>query len=393
MYYNAVLNYPDASSTIYQFGIYKLGWTAYLLNEYEHSIALFGYLIRDSERMDELGLRRNANMVKEAVEYLAHDFMEQKSGPPVQLATNFLDYFDNQQVTVDVLTQMGDFYIEQGFWMEAIEAYNALLQRDPYSREAPFIQSRIAIAYEGEGDYASAARAREAIVENYGPQSEWAQNAADSTLFNEVDSLRASALENSIAYYNQQVTEAAGDREVASSAYSVLIDKIEVYLEEFGDSRNAYEFRFLLGDSYYNTGSYARAGDIYLQVSTTAHPPSRGKTPRETLSAPFMKPTLNPVPTASIFAKRCTRSPCTTPTTTPRGSSRRSSSLPMREITTTQTITPLPGSPIPVSTISIPHRLIPPVQQGPRFGLRSGTALFRCRVVVRKGCRRSGHNR
>ncbi len=266
VYYNAVLNYPDATSTIYQFGIYKLGWTAYLLNEYEHSIALFGYLIRDSERMDELGLRRNASMVKEAIEYLAHDFMEQKSGPPVQLATNFLDYFDNQQVTVDVLTQMGDFYIEQGFWMEAIESYNALLQRDPYSREAPFIQSRIAIAYEGEGDYASAARAREAIVENYGPRSEWAANAADSTLFHEVDSLRASSLEHSIAYYNQQVVDAAGDREMASSAYSVLIDKIEVYLEEFGGSRNAYEFRFLLGDSYYNTGSFARAGDVYYQV-------------------------------------------------------------------------------------------------------------------------------
>ncbi len=266
VFYNKILDYPDAGSTVYQFGIYKLGWTAYLLNEYEHSIALFGYLIRDSRRMDDLGLERRTDMVNEAVEYLAHDFMEQKSGPPVQLATNFLDSFDDEQVTVDVLTQMGDFYIEQGFWLESIEAYQSLLQRDPYSPEAPFIQSRIAVAYEGSGDFASAAMAREMIVEKYGTQSEWASMSGDSSIFAEVDSLRASALENSIQYHAQQVSESEGDSQIAAQSYLSLIEKIELYLTEYGDSRQAYDFRFLLGDSYYNTGNLTRAGDIYLEV-------------------------------------------------------------------------------------------------------------------------------
>lgn len=266
VFYNAVLNYPGTTSTVYQFGVYKLGWTAYLLNEYEHSIALFGYLIRDSYRMDELGLRRTSDMISEATEYLAHDFMEQKSGPPVQLATSFLDHFEDQQVTVDVLTQMGDFYIEQGFWMEAIESYQALLQRDPYNAQAPFIQSKIAVAYEGAGDFSSAARARESIVDNYGSESEWATMSGDSSVFAMVDSLRASALENSIGYYAQQVSEAAGDAQITTPLYSGLIEKIELYLQEYSDSRQAYDFRFLLGDSYYNTGSFAQAGDVYLQV-------------------------------------------------------------------------------------------------------------------------------
>jgi len=265
-FYNQVLSYSDASSTIYQFGIYKQGWTAYLLNEYEHSIALFGYLIRDSRRMDELGLRRNTNMVNEAIEYLAHDFMEQKSGPPVTLATNFLDAFDDKQVTVDVLTQMGDFYIEQGFWLEAIESYQALLQRDPYSSRAPFVQSRIAVAYEGAGDYANATLAREAIVDRYGPQSEWAVASGDSSIFEEVDSLRAAALEYSIGYYAQQISASAGDAQIAARNYAVLTDKIELYLTEYSDSRQAYDFRFLLGDSYYNTRNFSRAGDVYMQV-------------------------------------------------------------------------------------------------------------------------------
>lgn len=264
VFYNQVLDYPDAGSTIYQFGIYKLGWTAYLLNEYEHSIALFGYLIRDSRRMDELGLERRTDMVSEAIEYLAHDFMEQKAGPPVQLATNFLDSFDDEQVTIDVLTQMGDFYMEQGFWLESVESYQSLLQRDPYSSSAPFIQSRIAVAYEGAGDLANAAMAREQIVERYGVQSEWASMLGDSSIFAEVDSLRASALEHSIQYHAQQVAE--GESGQATQSYSSLIEKIELYLVDYGDSRQAYDFRFLLGDSYYNTGNLARAGAVYLEV-------------------------------------------------------------------------------------------------------------------------------
>lgn len=266
VFYNQVLNYPGATSTIYQFGVYKLGWTAYLLNRYEHSIALFGYLIRDSQRMDLLGLRRNTDMVSEAIEYLAHDFMEQKTGPAVQLATNFLDYFDDHQVTVDVLTQMGDFYLEQGFWMESIEAYEALLQRDPYSSQAPFIQSRIAVAYEGAGDFANAVQARENIVDRYGPESEWAMQSGDSTVFQQVDSLRASSLQHSIGYYANQILEAQGDPSVTGPMYETLVGKIELYLSDYSDARQAYEFRFLLGDAYYNTGEYSRAGDVYLEV-------------------------------------------------------------------------------------------------------------------------------
>ncbi|PIE51182.1 hypothetical protein CSA37_13010 [Candidatus Fermentibacteria bacterium] len=265
-FYNSVLNYPGASSIIYQFGIYKLGWTAYLLNDYEHSIALFGYLIRDSQRMDELGLRRNSDMVSEAIEYLAHDFMEQKSGPPVQLATNFLDFFEDQSVTVEVLTQMGDFYLEQGFWAEAIQSYQALLQRDPYNSQAPFIQSRIAAAWEGAGDFSAAAEAREIIVESYGRESEWASMSGDTVMFSMVDSIRSVALEQSITYCAQQITEASGNTAVTTPLYSGLIDKIELYLQEYSDSRQTYDFRFLLGDSYYNTDQFARAGDVYMQV-------------------------------------------------------------------------------------------------------------------------------
>ncbi len=198
---------------------------------------------------------------------------------------------------------------------------------NPYSPDAPFIQSKIAVAYEGSGDFASAAAAREQIVESYGPQSEWATMSGDSSNLAEVDSLRASALEHSIQYHAQQVAEADQGSQQALQSYSSLIDKIELYLADYPDSREAYEFKFLLGDSYYNTGDLAKAGDVYLSVvydSTSTQ--QREKT-------------------ACISVRKCMKSVCTMPTHIPLASMLHSSCTTMQAVITMPVIIPLPGNP------------------------------------------------
>ncbi len=266
-YYDRVLDHPEANSTVYQFGVYKLGWTNYLLNNYTKSIAVFAYLIQDTEAMDSLGLGKGSAMVDEALEYIAHSFMEQPGGNSVQLASNFLDAFNRPDVTISVLNRMGDFYIEQGYWPEAIQSYNALLARDPFSSEAPFIQARIAAAHEGAGDMQLAVQAREELVERYGSSSEWAIQMADSSRFAQVDSIRAAALEQAINYHlstSAQIPEGQAGR---TEHYENLIGRLQTYLSEYGDRRVAYDYKFYLGDAYYAVGSFLLAGDAYLEVA------------------------------------------------------------------------------------------------------------------------------
>jgi len=266
-YYDRVLDHPQANSTVYQFGLYKLGWTHYLQNNYTTSIAVFAYLIQDTEKMEELGLGRGSAMAEEAMEYIAHSFMERPGGTSVQTASTFLDAFNRPHVTASVLKRMGDFYIEQGYWPEAIQSYSALLTRDPYSAEAPFIQARIAAAHEGAGDMQLAVQARETLVERYGSRSDWAMQMGDSTQFAQVDSIRAAALEQAINYHlstSAQIPEGQAGR---NEHYQNLVSRLQTYLAEYGDRRVAYDYRFYLGDAQYAIGSFIAAGDAYLAVA------------------------------------------------------------------------------------------------------------------------------
>ncbi len=267
VYYDRVMDHPGANSTVFQFGLYKLGWTYYLLNDYPSSIAVFAYLIEDTGKMEELGLGRGSAMVDEATEYIAHSFMEQQMGPAVQMASNFLDGFDRPEITVAVLRRMGDFYIEQGYWNEAVAAYTALLSRDAYSTDAPFIQARIAAAYEGSGDMLAAVQARETLVETYGRVGDWASHSQDSTRFAEVDSIRAAALEQAITYHLSTAAQLPEDQAGLTSHYQNLISRLQTYLTEYGDRRVAYDYRFYLGDAFYAVGDYMNAGDAYLEVA------------------------------------------------------------------------------------------------------------------------------
>ncbi len=266
VYYLGVLDYPAADPDLFQLGIYKLGWTHYLLNDYLRSAATFAYLIEDSELMDSLNIpRRSGEMVNESIEYIAHDFMEQGARPAVPLATTFLDRFGRDSVTFRVLDQMGSFYEEQGYWTEAINAYEAVLQRFPDSPRAPFFQASIAACYDGLGDMLAATQAREELVENYGASSAWA--ASSGAPMGAVDSLRQSSLEQAIVYYHTQAVASRDDPVLSRQSYQSLATRIETFLQDYPDSRQGYDFKFFLGDAYYALGRFVDAGDAYLAVA------------------------------------------------------------------------------------------------------------------------------
>ncbi|MBN1435199.1 tetratricopeptide repeat protein [Candidatus Fermentibacterales bacterium] len=270
VYYTNILDHPGADPDLYQLGIYKLGWTYYLLNDYKKSVAVFAYLIRDSQRMEELGVAsRSGAMVNEAMEYMAHDFMEQGQQAPVSLATRFLDRFGDEDVGYEVLSQMGVFYQEQGYWVEAIGSFEALLDRYPNAGQAPYLQARIALCYEGAGDLEMANQAREELIENYSYDSEWASLVGQEVATAAIDSLRGQTLRQAVLYYHQQAVALKDEDPSRSRQYwRGLAERAGTYLQEYPDSREAHEFRFILGDAYYSLGDYVEAGDSYMAVAT-----------------------------------------------------------------------------------------------------------------------------
>jgi len=271
VYFRQVLNYPGSSPNLFQHGLYKLGWTLYLTKDFRGSIAVFGYLLRDDRAITELGINRRGDIqiLDEAMEYMAYDFLEMSATPSasIPVAVAFLDAYDDQATTVSVLGQMARISEELTDWNTSIAAYEALLDADPLSTDAPLYQAKIAQCYEEMGDFAQAAVARDRLVEEYGSGSSWVTQTGDESALAIADSLRGQSFQSSIQYYLEQTVLAADDPVAYTAANEALIPRIETYLQEYGYSREAYDYRFHLGDAYYHLGRYEQAGDVYLQVA------------------------------------------------------------------------------------------------------------------------------
>ena len=271
VYFENILEYPGSSPNLFQHGLYKLGWTLYLEKDFERSIAVFSYLLRDNRTIDSLGIRRRGDIriLNESREYMAYDFLEMHdmSTMAVPVAVDYLEDIGDSVTTVSVLGKMAEISSEMTNWDTSIEAYEALLDVDPYSPEAPVYQLRIAQAYEELGDFALAADARDRLIQQYGSDSDWYANVGDSSVIALADSLRGSSFEEAIQYYLERTVATREDPFAYRQVNEALIDRIENYLQQFPASGKRYEYRFYLGDAYYHTEEYIRAGDVYYGVA------------------------------------------------------------------------------------------------------------------------------
>ncbi|MCK5116943.1 MAG: tetratricopeptide repeat protein [Candidatus Aegiribacteria sp.] len=271
VYFQNVLDYPGCSPNLFQHGLYKLGWTQYLTKNFRNSITTFAYLLRDNQVIDSLGIARRGDIriLNEAREYMAYDFLELHDTSPtsVNVALGFLREFDDSVTTVGVISKMAEISGEMSIWDTSIEAYKALLSEIPFSPDAPIYQLRIAQAYEELGEFALAAHSRDQLVSNYGADSEWYLNVGDESVLALTDSLRGTSFEEAIQYYLEQTVATRDDPVTFTQVNFALIERIENYIQQYPVSPRVYEYQFYLGDAFYHTEQYIKAGDVYFEVA------------------------------------------------------------------------------------------------------------------------------
>ena len=271
VYFQNILEYPNCSPNLFQHGLYKLGWTQYLIKDFRNSISTFAYLLQDDQTIDSLGISRRGDIriLNEAREYMAYDFLELNNMSPtgIHAAVSFLSEFGDSVTTAIVISKMAEISGEMSIWDTSIEAYEALLAEMPYSPDAPVYQLRIAQAYEELGDYALAANARDQLVSNYGENSDWYLNVGDESVLALTDSLRGTSFEEAIQYYLEQTVATKNDPVAFTQVNYALIERIESYIQQYSASPKKYEYQFYLGDAFYHTEQYIKAGDVYFEVA------------------------------------------------------------------------------------------------------------------------------
>ncbi|HEX6058377.1 MAG TPA: tetratricopeptide repeat protein [Gemmatimonadaceae bacterium] len=260
--YERAVQSADTTGDIYFLSLYKLGWSYYNQAnrsnqaEYRQAVETFGRLVQaydklTPEQQSRLGLRG------EALEYMAVAFTQVGGA---EAANQYFARAGGDVYRRQVIGRVAASLRDQGAFPEAIEAYREYITLAPTDTAALSAQIEIVDIYQNrmiEPEQAQAARL--ALVDRFGPQSEWAR--ANPQLAQRADSAREAALRQSAQYLLASAQE--GNR----ARYAEAATLYERYLQAFPGSDSARVVSAYLGDAYIGQREWMRAGAAFSRAA------------------------------------------------------------------------------------------------------------------------------
>ena len=267
VYYKKLVSPEMWSNPFFDMSLYKMGWASYRLNRYPEAISSFMYLLKDIdviERVQTQKLDRTAaDLKKEAMAYVAISFAEY-GGP--QEAFDFLDSFTEKvykSYKRDILAKLGEVYLSQDRFDEAVATFQYLMSHYPLDKEACRWAEQVVITYEKVQDLARANEARQVLVKRFGPESAWYQAQKDSTAKTAALESVKRALYKAGVYHQLQARENKDPNQ-----YLLAAKQYENYLKYFPTDSLNYKVNYYLAECYYDMGEYEKAALEYKKVYT-----------------------------------------------------------------------------------------------------------------------------
>jgi TolA-binding protein len=255
----------DPQSPFYDKGLYKIGWcyfnkaSEYAQDNYFKAVDSFCKLL-DYYKEHEA----NTSLAQEAREFSAICFAELGDYRGTGGLTLAMDYFNqnSKDYSGDVLHALGDVYLyKQDKVPKAIEVYEAVLKRDPTYHEAATVLNSIVDGYERSNLPDDADKARQIIVDGYGPGSPWFEN-----LKNPEDKYKAIELRESNLYNVAIYAHANAQKTNSMDDYITAINRYKTYLYEYPGNTKAYQLNYYLAEALYAIGDCWNAGIEYERV-------------------------------------------------------------------------------------------------------------------------------
>lgn len=268
--YDAALAVKDADERLRDFAAYKRAWADYLVPDYAagapaavafvdlHRVPRGGGLVLDSQALAEPDWDR----VREVVLILAR----------MVRATGGVDELEALAGTRDYLPmlyeRLGEVAIQLGRTKDGIAVYEAFLERHAEAPQVPDFYGHMVDSYTDARDVDAAVRVRERLVRACGPGSPWwnAQSAGTR--------VAAGPVVRETAYQLARHHHAVAQEKKTPAAYARAAAAYRDYLSAYGDSREAPEARFLLGEILFESGDFAGAAEAY-RAAAYDDPPHR----------------------------------------------------------------------------------------------------------------------
>jgi cellulose synthase operon protein C len=265
--FSRMYGYPE--HPLYARAVYKLGWTWFRMDDFQQSVEAFTKLLDHYTAVaKKTGERPGGDVWPEAVQYVAISFADERWGG-VQRARDFFASVGGRPYEAEVYGRLGDVYFEETKWAQAVEAYKAVLDRDPLSPDAPRIQAKIVLCWNRDRRFDREAAEREALVAAYAEGTPWwERNKGDPDLVAAVRELSQNSLLRAASFHHQQaqVFKTDGKLELAVAEYRVAARAYGDYLGRFPHSKQAYELSYNWADCLYNALDFEKAARVYAQV-------------------------------------------------------------------------------------------------------------------------------
>jgi TolA-binding protein len=264
--------------------LYKLAWSYFNMYDYPTAIRSFEQLI---ERIDT---KKSAGglgplLRKDAIDYLGVSLAdddwdgdgEKDKDATVSRALSYLSA--GKPYEREVMEKYADTLYSQHEMVKypmAIEAYRAVVAKDPLNPANAAVKEKIIGVYDVMRDTEKMTAERANMVKEFGPGSAWYQaNASHPEVLARVDRQVELALSQAAQFHNkraqelkaQATTTGNNDFNVAAlQEYRKAAAAYEDYLKRFPDTKYAYENAFFLAECYYYSFEFQKATQVYLRV-------------------------------------------------------------------------------------------------------------------------------
>jgi len=261
--------YDFPTHPLFARAIYKLGWTYYRMDDFEHAVDSFTRLLDHYVGVArETGQKPGGDVWPEAIQYTAISFADESWGG-VARAKAFFEARGRRPYEGEIFARLGDVFFDGTKYALAVEAYKEVLTAAPLSPEAPKVQAKIVLAWSRDRQFERESKEREVLVQTYSEGTPWwDKNKGDPDLLSTVRDLTEKSMLRASSFHHQQAQafKQEGKLEAAVAEYRVAARAYGDYLERFPHSKQAYELAYNFADCLYNALEFDGAARVYASV-------------------------------------------------------------------------------------------------------------------------------
>ncbi|HET7826959.1 MAG TPA: tetratricopeptide repeat protein, partial [Anaeromyxobacter sp.] len=253
---------------LYARAIYKLGWTYYRMDDFEHAVEEFTRLLDHYVATARKGEKPGGDVWPVAVQYAAISFADETWGG-VARAKAVFGAMGGRSYEAEVFARLGDVYFDETKYAQAVEAYREVLARDPLSPDAPRVQAKIVLTWSRNRQFDREAAERERLVATYSEGTVWwEKNKGDPDLVAATRELVERSLLRAASFHHAQAQtyKQESKLEAAVLEYRVAARAYGEYLARFPHSKQAYELSYNYADCLYNALEFDAAARVYAAV-------------------------------------------------------------------------------------------------------------------------------